>query len=232
VSNIVVIYYSSTGHVHKLAEAVAIGASDAGAEARVRRVPELAPEEVIRGQEAWHEHYTATVDVVAEATLDDLKWADGFALGSPTRYGLPASQLKQFIDQTGPLWLEGHLSNKVATSFTSSINAHAGQESTLLAINNVFYHWGCLIVPPGFTHPVVTAAGGNPYGTSYVSQPGDDSVSGEALLAAHYQGYRLAQYARRLVAGPAGPSDGREGTADPLAAAPYDPPTHYATDSS
>jgi NAD(P)H dehydrogenase (quinone) len=235
VSNIVVIYYSSTGHVHKLAEAVAKGASDAGAEARVRRVPELAPEEVIRGQEAWHDHYTATVDVVAEATLDDLKWADGFALGSPTRYGLPASQLKQFIDQTGPLWLEGHLSNKVATSFTSSINAHAGQESTLLAINNVFYHWGCLIVPPGFTHPVVTAAGGNPYGTSYVSMPGDDSVSGEALLAAHYQGYRLAQYARRLVARPAGSSDGREGdaeSADPLAHAPYDPPTHYAADAS
>ena len=90
-------------------------------------------------------------------------------------------------------------------------------------------------MPPGFTDPVVTAAGGNPYGTSYVSMPGDDSVSGEALLAAHYQGYRLAQYARRLVARPAGSSDGREGdaeSADPLAHAPYDPPTHYATDAS
>jgi hypothetical protein len=73
--------------------------------------------------QAWHAHYTATVEAVVEATLDDLKWADGFALGSPTRYGLPASQLKQFIDQTGPLWMEGHLSNKVATSFTSARRA-------------------------------------------------------------------------------------------------------------
>jgi NAD(P)H dehydrogenase (quinone) len=230
VSKIAVIYYSATGHVHKLAEAVAQGATDAGAEVRLRRVAELAPEEVIRRQDAWHEHYVATSGTVREVTHDDLEWADGFALGTPTRYGLPSSQLKQFVDQTGPLWVEGHLSNKVATSFTSAANTHGGQESTLLAINNVFYHWGCLIVPPGYTHDVLYAAGGNPYGTSYPSGlEGDPSVTAEALTAAHYQGHRLAEYAKRLVAAPAGAGDGRDGarSGDPLGLAPYEPPSHY-----
>jgi NAD(P)H dehydrogenase (quinone) len=227
-SNIAVIYYSATGHVHKLADAVAHGARDAGAEVRLRRVAELVSEEVIRRQDAWHEHYQATVGVVAEATLDDLEWADGFALGTPTRYGLPAAQLKQFIDQTGPLWLEGHLTDKVATSFTSAANRHGGQESTLLALNNIFYHWGALIVPPGYTNEVLYRAGGNPYGTSYPSGlDGDASVSIEALTAAHYQGFRLAQYASRLVAETASPARHRDGDgSDPLGIVPYAPPHH------
>jgi NAD(P)H dehydrogenase (quinone) len=228
-SKIAVIYYSATGHVHKLAEALAKGAADAGGEVRLRRVPELALEEVIRRQDAWHEHFEATEGIVEEARIDDLDWADGFALGTPTRYGLPAAQLKQFIDQTGPLWIGGRLSNKVATSFTSSANRHGGQESTLLALNNIFYHWGSLIVPPGYTHEVLYAAGGNPYGTSYPSGiDGDRAVSAEALTAAHYQGYRLAGYARRLVASGAGPGGRRDGSSpDPLALDPYDPP-HYS----
>ena len=90
-SKIAVIYYSATGHVHKLAEALAKGAGEAGAEVRLRRVAELAPEAVIRQQDAWHEHYVATLGSVKEAKLEDLEWADGFALGTPTRYGLPAA---------------------------------------------------------------------------------------------------------------------------------------------
>jgi NAD(P)H dehydrogenase (quinone) len=232
-SKILVVYYSATGHVHKMAEAVARGAIDAGAEVRTRRVAELASEEIIRSQDAWFEHYTATVGVVPEATLDDLAWADGFAFGTPTRYGLPASQLKQFIDQTGPLWINGDLSNKVATSFTSASNTHGGQESTILALNNVFYHWGCVIVPPGYTHALLYAAGGNPYGASYPSGVDDSSVSGEALAAAHYQGHRLAQYAERLVSGPAGADRGEDGTSGSttrLAFSPYDPPTGFFTE--
>jgi NAD(P)H dehydrogenase (quinone) len=228
ISKIAVIYYSATGHVYKLGDALAKGAADAGADVRLRRVAELAPEEVIRRQDAWHEHYGATVGVVQEATLDDLAWADGFAFGTPTRYGLPAAQLKEFIDQTGPLWVEGQLANKVATSFTSAANRHGGQESTLLALNNIFYHWGSLIVPPGYTHDVQYAAGGNPYGTSYPSGlDGDASVSVAALTAAHYQGYRLAQYASRLVAGTDGAAAAGNG-ADPAPPdlAPYDPPHH------
>jgi NAD(P)H dehydrogenase (quinone) len=230
-SKIAVIYYSATGHAPKLAEAVANGAADAGADVRLRRVAELAPEEVIRRQDAWHEHYEATLGVVEVARLEDLEWAEGFAFGTPTRYGLPAAQLKEFIDQTGPLWVAGHLSNKVATSFTSASNRNGGQESTLLSLNNIFYHWGSLIVPPGYTDPVLYAAGGNPYGTSYRSGIDDPSVGREALTAAHYQGHRLAQYASRLVAIPARSTGGRDRVADsagPVAvAAAYEPPTYY-----
>jgi NAD(P)H dehydrogenase (quinone) len=223
-SNIAVVYYLATGHIYEMAEAVVKGAKDAGADVRLRRVAELAPEEVIRRQEAWREHYEKTVPLVAEVKLEDLEWADGFAFGTPTRFGLPAAQLKEFIDQTGPLWVQGRLANKVATSFTSSQNAHGGHESTLLALNNVFYHWGCLIVPPGYTHAVVGAAGGNPYGASYSAGAGD-AVSAEALTAAHYQGHRLAQYAGRLVAGSRGPRGQPNGnSSDPLALDPYDPP--------
>jgi NAD(P)H dehydrogenase (quinone) len=231
-SNIAVVYYSATGHTHEMAEAVVNGAKDAGAEVRLRRVAELAPEEVIRRQDAWREHYEAIAPLVLEVMLDDLEWADGFAFGSPTRFGLPAAQLKEFIDQTGPLWVRGQLANKVATSFTSSQNAHGGQESTLLALNNVFYHWGCLIVPPGYTHAVVAAAGGNPYGASYTAGAGD-RVSAEALTAAHYQGYRLAQYAGRLVSRPVGfaaDPNGTERSADPLVMGPYTPPHHSTFD--
>jgi NAD(P)H dehydrogenase (quinone) len=225
-SKIAVVYYSATGHIHAMAEAVATGAKQAGAEVRLRRVAELAPEEVIRRQDAWREHYEQTLPLVLEVMLDDLKWADGLAFGTPTRFGLPAAQLKEFIDQTGPLWVQGHLANKVATSFTSSQNAHGGQESTLLALNNVFYHWGCLIVPPGYTHAVVAAAGGNPYGASYPAGAGD-AVSTEALTAAHYQGFRLAQYAARLVAPTRHPAEPPDGVStDPLALDPYDPPHH------
>lgn len=223
-TNIAVVYYSATGHIYEMAEAVVKGARDAGAEVRLRHVAELAPEEVIRRQGAWREHYERVEPLVTEVKLDDLEWADGFAFGSPTRFGLPAAQLKEFIDQTGPLWVHGRLANKLATSFTSSQNAHGGQESTLLALNNVFYHWGCLIVPPGYTHAVVAAAGGNPYGASYPAGAGD-AVSAEALTAAHYQGHRLAQYAARLVAsrGEPAPRPG-ETSADPRALDPYDPP--------
>jgi NAD(P)H dehydrogenase (quinone) len=197
--NIAVVYYSSTGHVHQLAQAVQAGAEEAGAEVRLRRVAELAPEEVIRSQDAWHEHYVATKDSVPEATLEDLEWADGYAFGSPTRYGMVAAQLKQFLDTTGPLWAAGKLANKVATSFTSAQNRHGGQESTILALNNVLYHWGTVIVPPGYTDPLLFAAGGNPYGTSWATG-GEDSpqIPDEIRTAAHYQGKRLAEYAAKL----------------------------------
>jgi NAD(P)H dehydrogenase (quinone) len=197
---IAVVYYSSTGHVHQLAKAIAAGAEEAGAEVRLRRAAELAPEEVIRSQDAWNEHYVATKDVVAEATNDDLDWADGYALGTPTRYGLPAAQLKQFLDQTGPLWGAGKLANKVATSFTSAQNTHGGQESTILALNNVLYHWGTIIVPPGYTDALLFEAGGNPYGTSYPSGAGDGTVPEPVTNAAKYQGRRLAEFAAKLVA--------------------------------
>jgi NAD(P)H dehydrogenase (quinone) len=197
---VAVIYYSATGAVHALAQAVAEGAASAGAGVRLRRVAELAPDSAIDQDPRWRQHADATASV-AQASLEDLAWADAFAFGTPTRFGAPAAQLKQFIDQAGGLWHEGRLADKPVTAFTSAFNRHGGNEATILSLGNVFYHWGALIVPPGFTDPAVSAAGGNPYGTSAVTGPTGDGPDTAALEAARYQGRRLAQITARLLAG-------------------------------
>jgi NAD(P)H dehydrogenase (quinone) len=198
VVNVAVIYYSSTGNVHALALAIAAGAESAGAEVRLRRVAELAPPEAVDSNPAWRAHADATADVPL-ATHDDLRWADAFAFGTPARYGNVASQLKQFLDTTAALWAAGELSDKPVTAFTSAINTHGGNESTLLALYNSMHHWGAITVPPGYTDPAVGAAGGNPYGTAHPSAAG---APGEAVLAAaRHQGQRLARIAARLRSG-------------------------------
>ena len=191
---VAVIYYSASGNVHELAQAVADGAEEAGAEVRRRHVEELASELVISQSQHWGRHRSIVSDEPV-ATLDDLEWADGVAFGTPTMFGNVAAQLKQFIDQAGRLWQEGKLADKVATTFTSSQTAHGGQESTILALNTTLYHWGMVIVPLGYTVREVFAAGGNPYGTSYTSGhrvTGPDEI---ALDVARYQGRRLARFA-------------------------------------
>ncbi|MBB6347161.1 MAG: hypothetical protein K0R62_3548 [Nonomuraea muscovyensis] len=213
---VAVIYYSSTGNVHALAQAVADGAVLAGAEVRLRRVAELAPDSAIDANPLWRRHADAAT-AIAQASIEDLAWADAFAFGTPTRFGTPAAQLKQFIDQAGGLWQEGKLANKPVTAFTSAYNRHGGSEATILSLGNVFYHWGALIVPPGFTDPAVYAAGGNPYGTSSVtSLSTGDGPDAAALEAARYQGQRLARITIRLLEGSrltdaaAGDGNGRE----------------------
>jgi NAD(P)H dehydrogenase (quinone) len=152
---VAVIYYSATGTVHALAEALADGADSVGAEVRLRRVAELAPEGAI----------------------------------------------DQFIDQAVELWRDGTLADKPVTAFTSAFNRHGGNETTILSLANVFYHWGSLIVPPGYTDPAVSAAGGNPYGASSFGPPSEAGPAGEALDAARYQGRRLAEITIRLLGG-------------------------------
>jgi NAD(P)H dehydrogenase (quinone) len=195
-AKVAVIYYSATGSVHALARAVAEGAEKAGAEVRLRRVPELAPDTAIDTNPAWRAHVDATADIEL-ATLDDLEWANAYAFGTPTRYGNVAAQLKQYIDGTGALWQQGVMADKPVTAFTSAHNAHGGNESTLLALYNSFYHWGSVIVPPGYTNPVVYAAGGNPYGAAHPGSSG--APQGDVLEAARYQGERLAGFAQKLL---------------------------------
>ncbi|GAA4970222.1 NAD(P)H dehydrogenase (quinone) [Nonomuraea thailandensis] len=198
-AKVAIIYYSATGSVHALAEAIAEGAASTGAEVRLRRVAELAPDSAIDQNPQWRRHADAAASI-AEASVEDLAWADAFAFGTPTRFGGPAAQLKQFIDQAGGLWRQGRLADKPVTAFTSAFNRHGGNEATILSLGNVFYHWGALIVPTGFTDPAVAAAGGNPYGTSLVTDP--SAGEGAATLeAARYQGRRLAQITIRLLDG-------------------------------
>ncbi|MEV4013693.1 NAD(P)H:quinone oxidoreductase [Nonomuraea angiospora] len=210
---VAVIYYSATGSVYALAQAVAEGAASAGAEVRLRRVAELAPDSAIDQNPQWRQHADAATSI-AQASVEDLAWADAFAFGTPTRFGAPAAQLKQFIDQAGGLWREGVLADKPVTAFTSAFNRHGGSEATILSLSNVFYHWGALIVPPGFTDPVVYDAGGNPYGTSLVTGPTGTGPDAAVLEAARYQGRRLARITIRLLGdGPAGGAPARESVA-------------------
>ncbi|HEY3683210.1 MAG TPA: NAD(P)H:quinone oxidoreductase [Streptosporangiaceae bacterium] len=204
---VAVIYYSATGTVHALARAVAEGAASAGAEVRLRRVAELAPDSAIAQNPLWRRHADAASSI-AQAAVDDLAWADALAFGTPTRFGTPAAPLKQFIDQADGLWRDGGLADKPVTAFTSAANRHGGNEATILSLGNVFYHWGALIVPPGYTDPAVYAAGGNPYGTSAVTgAAAGDGPDAATLDAARYQGRRLTGITLRLHA--AGAADAR-----------------------
>ncbi len=197
-TKLAVIYYSATGTNHAMARAVAESAEKAGAEVRLRRVRELAPDEAVASNPAWKAHVEATRDL-PEATLDDLEWADALVVGTPTRFGNVAAQVKQFLDSTGPLWAKGALANKVVAGFTSAQNAHGGQETTLLALYNTFYHWGAFIVPPGYTDKAYFAAGGNPYGVS-TSATGS-GPSEEALVAARVMARRVVEVAGWIAKG-------------------------------
>ncbi|MFS0862452.1 NAD(P)H:quinone oxidoreductase [Fredinandcohnia sp. 179-A 10B2 NHS] len=163
--NLAIIYYSSTGTNYKLANMAADGAKEAGAEVKVLKVPELAPQAAIESNPAWKAHYDETKDV-PEVKLDDLEWADAIIFSVPTRFGNMPAQMRQFLDTTGGLWFNGKLVNKVVSAMATTSNAHGGHESTLLSLYNSMYHWGAIIVPTGYTDQSIFAAGGNPYGTS------------------------------------------------------------------
>ena len=198
-AKVLVAYYSATGHVHALAKAVAQGARKAGGEVRVRHVEELAPELLISQNQAWGRHRSEVAEEPT-ATLADLEWADGIAFGTPTRFGNAAAQLKMFLDEAGELWEQGKLINKVVTAFTSSQTVHGGQESTILALNNTFYHWGAIVLPLGYTVSEAFNGGANPYGASYTSGVRTGEPDSATLAVALAQGGRLAWVAR-VIAG-------------------------------
>ncbi|MEH1098424.1 NAD(P)H:quinone oxidoreductase [Micromonospora sp. CPCC 205561] len=201
-TKVAVIYYSATGITYQMAQAACEAAGEAGAEVRLRKVHELAPDEAIRSNSGWQAHHLETQDV-PEAQLDDLSWADVVIFGTPTRYGVMAAQLKQFMDTTGPLWSQGALANKVYSAFCSTATSHGGQEATLLSMFNVFYHWGGVVVTPGYTDPSQFVAG-NPYGASHTSNNGETAPDHVALGATALTTRRAVLIGTALKAGLAG----------------------------
>lgn len=197
-TKLAIIYYSTYGTNYQMARTAAEAAREAGAEVRLRKVRETAPQEVVESQEKWAAHARSTEDV-PEATPDDLAWADAYLFSTPTRYGGAASQMRAFIDTLGPLWMEGKLANKVVSAMTSASNPHGGQETTLLTMNITFMHWGAILVPPGYTDAAVSEAGGNPYGVS-VTASGDD-LDEATRDAIRHQAGRLVAIADQLRAG-------------------------------
>lgn len=196
---IAIIYYSATGTTYNLAKAIEEGAREAGAETKLLKVKETAPEAAINSNEGWKKNIEATKDV-SEATTSDLEWADAIIFGTPTRYGGAASQLRAFVDTTGGLWARGALIDKIGSSFTSAATAHGGHENTILSLNSVFYHWGMLIVSPGYNDPIQFQSG-NPYSVSHTSGNGTIPPDETALAAARFQGKRVAEVTNQFLKG-------------------------------
>ncbi|MEX2570267.1 MAG: NAD(P)H:quinone oxidoreductase [Gemmatimonadota bacterium] len=191
-----IVYYSTYGTNHQMAETAAEAARGVGAEVRLRKVRETAPEEVIQAQEAWSAQIERTTNVQVAAP-EDLDWADAYLFSAPTRYGGAASQMRSYIDTLGPLWQAGKLADKVVTAMTSAQNPHGGQETTLQTLYYTFMHWGAIIVTPGYTDPAVFASGGNPYGVSVTA--GGGTLSEETRDAIVHQTKRLLETAGRFI---------------------------------
>lgn len=200
--NVLIAFYSRYGNVRALAEAIAEGAHEVkGADVRLRRVDDLAPESVISKDSRWAEMRKIMMDAYPEPTHDDLEWADAIFLGTPTRYGNVSAELKLFIDKTGPLWAAGKLVDKVGSVFTSTSSPHGGQESTILSAFNPLLHLGMIIVAPGYADPGTFVAG-SPYGATSMSGPEADQAPTEAdLRVARFQGKRATERALWLKLG-------------------------------
>ena len=190
-----VIYYSTYGTNHQMAELAVESARAAGAEVRLRKVRETALREVVAGQEAWKAQAEKTAQV-EEATPADMEWANAYLFSAPTRYGVSASQLRAFIDTLGPLWTQGKLANKAVSAMSSAQNVHGGQESTILGLYTTMMHWGAVIVAPGYTDPLLFKAGGNPYGVSVTAD--GNPIPGEVKEAIRYQARRLVEFAAKI----------------------------------
>ncbi|MDR3539378.1 MAG: NAD(P)H:quinone oxidoreductase [Desulfosporosinus sp.] len=194
-----VIYYSMTGTNYQLAQWAAEGANQAGAEVRLLKVHELAPDAAINNNPVWKATVEATKDI-KEASSDDLDWAEAIIFSVPTRFGNLASQMKQFIDLQGGIWAQGKLMNKVVSAMSSAQNSHGGQEATIKSLYTSMMHWGAIIAAPGYTDASIFKAGGNPYGTS-VTQGQDGKMVEDVKDAVIHQAKRTVEIAKWLKKG-------------------------------
>src|SRR5258708_666001 len=196
-AKVLVLYYSAYGHIERMAQAVAEGAREGGAEVTIKRVPELVPEEVAR-KSGFKLDQAAPI-----ATVNELADYDAVIFGTPTRFGNMTAQMKNFLDQAGGLWIQGKLVGKVGSVFTSSATQHGGQESTILTFHPVLLHLGMIIVglPYAFQEQmgVNEVMGNSPYGASTIAG-GDGSRQPSAVEpeGARYPGRHVAQLAPKL----------------------------------
>ena len=189
-----ILFYSTYGTNHAMAEIAAEAARAAGAEVRVLRIAETAPEAVVNSQDGW-KAAAAKQSAIPVATPEDMEWANAYLFSAPTRFGSAPSQLRAFIDTLGGQWFTGKLANKAVSAMTSAQNPHGGQEATILGLYTTFLHWCSIIVAPGFTDASIFAAGGNPYGYSHTQGADmDDKVK----AAIGHQAKRLVEVAGKL----------------------------------
>ena len=196
-AKVLVLYYSSYGHIEAMATAVAAGAREAGASVDVKRVPELVPDEVARSS------YFKTDQAAPIAKVDDLANYDAIIVGCPTRFGRMASQMANFLDQAGGLWMRGALIGKVGGAFASTGTQHGGQEATLFSIIANLMHFGLVVVGLDYGYAgqmsLSEITGGSPYGaTTIAGGDGSRQPSENELAGARYQGRKIAETAAKL----------------------------------
>jgi NAD(P)H dehydrogenase (quinone) len=196
-AKVLVLYYSSYGHIETMANAVAEGARSAGATVDIKRVPETAPADVAK---AAHFKLDQSAPIAA---IDDLANYDAIIVGSPTRFGRLSSQMASFLDQAGGLWMRGALNGKVGGAFTSTASQHGGQEATLFSIITNLLHFGMTIVGLPYSHQgqmtLDEIVGGSPYGaTTIAGGTGQRQPSALDLEGAKHQGKLIAQTAQKL----------------------------------
>jgi len=199
---IMVLYYSMFGNTFKMAKSVSAGIEAAGCEAILRTVPELVPDKVIQANPAMKKAKEEQKDVLT-AGVDELSGIDGIILGSPTRFGNMCAQLRNFLDQTGSLWMKGALVDKPAGVFCCTASLHGGQETTLISMMFTLIHHGAIIVgvPYSVRELVSTTSGGTPYGpTAVVGETSGNPPTTTDLKIASELGKRVAKIARSLSA--------------------------------
>lgn len=194
---ILIAFYSRSGVTEQLALAVAEGAEHAGAEVRLRRAREFVSQEVMALAPGWADAAARMNERYPPPRAEDTEWADGIVLGTPTRFGNMAAELKGFIDSLGGLWTEGRLNGRAGSAFASTATRHGGNETTLLSIYMPLVHLGLIIVPPGYADPVMLTAG-TPYGATAVSENRARPPGAAELAAARFQGRRVAEVAMAL----------------------------------
>lgn len=198
-TKVLVLYYSSYGHIETMAKAVAEGAREAGAQVDIKRVPETTPEAVAKAA-----HFKLDQEAPI-AKIEDLVNYDAVIIGTGTRFGRMSSQMASFLDQAGGLWAKGALHGKVGGAFTSTATQHGGQETTLFTIITNLLHFGMVVVGLDYGHAgqmtLDEITGGSPYGaTTITGGAGQRQPSKNELVGARYQGRKIAETAKKLAA--------------------------------
>ncbi|MBV9747910.1 MAG: NAD(P)H:quinone oxidoreductase [Acetobacteraceae bacterium] len=196
-TNVLIAFYSRSGTVESLAKAVADGAREEGAEVRLRRAREVVGPEVMAMAPGWTEGAQRMNALYEAPTPADAEWADAIVLGTPTRFGIVSSELKAYMDGLGGLWAQGKLAGKVGSVFSATSSLHGGNEATILSLWAPLAHWGMVIVPLGYTDPVMFNAG-TPYGATAATGRERRPITDAERHVAHWQGRRVAQVAAKL----------------------------------
>ncbi|MDQ6676382.1 MAG: NAD(P)H:quinone oxidoreductase [Acidobacteriota bacterium] len=198
-TKILIAFYSRDGSTETLAKSIAEGAKTEGAEVRLRRAADLVSPGIMQKVAGWAQNSARMIAEYGVPTEADAEWADAIIFGTPTRFGNVSSELKAYIDSLGGLWFQGKLVGKAGSAFTSTSSIHGGNETTITSLYTPMAHLGLIIVPLGYSDPVLFRAG-TPYGASSVSGQNNAPPTADDLEVARHQGKRVAHVAAALKA--------------------------------